>query len=125
MKFDVLEFVQNYNLFYSITGTHHGAAGLYVFSVVFIFIVSFTINGLTLGRWLPRVKGKSAIMSLALVALITFIGEAFYSFLELFKIPLAWLYKYWWAIFIGIIVLLVIYGIVSVIIEERNQNNTP
>jgi hypothetical protein len=131
MDFDIIEFAQNYDLFHSITGRPNGAIGLYVFSVIFIFIISFVINGLTLGRWLPSVKGKGAVMSFALVVLIAVIGEVFYSFLEFFKIPLAWLYKYWWVVLIGIFVFSIICGIMAIVIEERkekkntkNKNNT-
>ena len=121
MDFDIFEFAQNYDLFYSITGSFNGAIGLYAFSVILIFSVSFIINGLTLGRWLPSGKLKSVIMSFALVGFGTVIGEFFYSFLEFFKIPLAWLYKYWWVILIGIFVFSIICGIIAIVIEERKE----
>ena len=121
MKLDIIDFLGNYNLFYSITGDFYEAVGMYIFTVAFVFVVAFAINGLTFGR-LPSFKEKSNFMSTTLVIFIAVIGEAFYSFLEFFKIPLAWVYEHWLVLLISVIAILILYGLIAFIIEERKYN---
>ena len=40
MKIDILDFIQNYNLFYSITNDPYEAIGMYLSTVGFIFLIS-------------------------------------------------------------------------------------
>ena len=126
MKFDILEFTQNYDLFYSITGDFYEAVGMYLSTVAFIFLFAFLINGITVGR-LPAFKGKKALMGTTLTILMTIIGETFYSFLEYFKTPLAWINQHFWLLvgcFFGGIILFIIITFMVLIIKEKIKNET-
>lgn len=126
MKFDILEFAQNYDLFYSITGDPYEAVGMYIGTVIFIGLLSFAINGLVIGR-LPAFKGKRKLMKKTFAIFMVIVGEIFYSFLEYFKTPLAWIDQHFWLLvgcFFGGIILFMIITFMVLIIKEKIKNKT-
>lgn len=126
MKIDILDFAQNYNLFYSITNDTYEAFGMYMGTVMFIGLLSFVINGLVVGR-LSAFRGKRKLMKITFAILTTIVGEIFYSLLEYFKTPLAWIDQHFWFLvgcFFGGIMLLIIINFMVLIIKEKIKNKT-
>lgn len=93
MKFDIMSYLENYKTLEFITESPIGA----MFLCAAITIIVWAISYYSVGHIFKIIgfSGNSKPMSAVYAIISTILTSIFYGCLEIFKMPIAWIFQHW------------------------------
>lgn len=125
MKFDIMSYLENYKTLEFITESSIGA----MFLCAAITIIVWAISYYSVGRIFEVIgfSGNSKPMSAVYTIISTILTSIFYGCLEMFKVPIAWIFQHWklccFLLFVAVVVINLVPVIENIQYERQHENN--